>query len=64
MFILGGRLNDVWSSSDGGINWDLVTNSAAWSTRSGHTSVVSDSKIYVLGGSGSIIKNDVWSSSD
>jgi hypothetical protein len=47
------------------IPWRLATSSASWSPRCGHTSVVFDNKIWVLGGGydGSH-RNDVWYSSD
>ncbi|MEO0093009.1 MAG: kelch repeat-containing protein [candidate division WOR-3 bacterium] len=56
--------NDVWYSTDG-INWIQATNSAGWTPRALHTSVVFDNKIWVLGGidvEGR--RNDVWYSSD
>ena len=76
----GSRKNDVWSSSDGA-NWtnanargpavepatDPVTYRSHWSARYGHTTMVFDNKIWVLGGydgEGSDYKNDVWWSSD
>jgi hypothetical protein len=51
-------LNDVWSSTDG-VNWTLVAANAPWSLKDGHTSLVFDDKIWVIGG-----KRDVWSSTD
>jgi len=51
-------LNDVWSSSDG-VNWTPVTVNAPWSAKDGHTSLVFDNKIWIIGG-----KRDVWSSTD
>jgi hypothetical protein len=54
-----GCRNDVWYSTDG-INWTQATDSAGWSPRWGHTSVVFDNKMWVLGGG----YNDVWYSSD
>jgi uncharacterized membrane protein len=56
--------NDVWYSSDG-VNWTRATALAGWSARRGHTSVVFDDKMWVIGGYGnSTFKNDVWYSSD
>ncbi len=46
------------------LRWRLVTFSAPWSGRWGHTSVVFDNKIWVLGGYDGSYKNDVWCSSD
>jgi hypothetical protein len=40
------------------MTWTCATDSAEWSARSGHTSVVFDNKMWVIGG------NDVWYSSD
>ena len=65
--------NDVWLS-DNGITWTQTTSSAAWSARGGHSSVVYDNKIWVLGGLDAVddldndrnieVKNDVWFSAD
>src|SRR5207247_2518077 len=55
---------DVWSSSDG-VTWKLVTNNAQFIGRAGHTSVVLNNKIWVVGGlHESQFLNDVWLSSD
>jgi outer membrane protein assembly factor BamB len=73
MWVMGGYnysggdqyLNDVWYSTNG-VNWTQATDSAGWPGRSGHTSVVSDNKMWVLGGysrSGGY-KHDVWYSTD
>ena len=53
------NFNDVWSSSDGA-TWDLVTGTAGWSARTGHTSVVYNNQIFVMGGYGSA-DNEAWS---
>ncbi len=60
----GANFNDVWSSTDS--IWTEVNSSAGWDARRGHTSVVFDNKIWVMGGSitGSDLLNDVWSSTD
>ena len=58
--------NDVWSSTDGS-TWTQVDAVADWKARSSHTSVVFDSKIWVMGGydgTGTDYFNDVWSSTD
>ena len=64
--------NDVWSSSDG-VNWTQVTDSAPWPPRHGHSSVVYDGKIWVIGGIKETLNGnthsytewtDVWCSSD
>jgi len=57
-------LNDVWSSVDG-VNWTLVTDSAAWAPRIWFSALVYRNRIWVLGGwseSGNI--GDVWYSKD
>jgi hypothetical protein len=69
MWVLGGYYycgggsgvyyNDVWYSTDG-VNWAQVTDSAEWSARAYHTSVVFDNKIWVIGGS----YPDVWFSTN
>ena len=74
----GSNRNDVWSSTDGS-TWtestppgeaskdtDGTDGSAAnwWTARYDHTSVVFDSKIWVLGGYDGGNRNDVWSSTD
>jgi leucine-zipper-like transcriptional regulator 1 len=73
MWVIGGTrgvgyenkgLNDVWYSTDG-INWKQATGSAAFPPRIGHSSVVFDNRIWVIGGSDStVLKNDVWYSTD
>jgi hypothetical protein len=62
-------LNDAWCSSDG-VHWTSATLSAPWIARSGHTSVVHNGKIWLLGGENvstptrTPIYNDTWYSSD
>jgi hypothetical protein len=65
-----GRLNDVWNSSDGK-TWTRVRRTGAakgFHSRSNHTSVVFDNRIWVFGGTGgsqvSIVYDDVWSSTN
>lgn len=59
-----GRFNDAWFSTDGS-NWSQATSEAGWDPRYGHTSVVHDGKMWVLGGwRGDIFLNDVWWSTD
>lgn len=60
--------NDVWYSEDGE-NWTQATSSAPWSVRSGHASVATDGKIWLIGGvrifeGPSVAFNDVWYSAD
>ncbi len=43
-------LNDVWRSNDKGTSWSLVTSTAPWSGRYGHSSVALDSNTIVLMG--------------
>lgn len=52
--------NDVWYSEDG-VTWTQATGAADWDDRIYFTSVVFDSKIWVIGG---YYKTDVWYSSD
>ncbi len=74
LWIMGGwngqpgpiSVNDVWSSPDG-INWTQTTSSAPWSVRFGHSTVVFNGKMWVLGGSDAATGNkkaDIWSSPD
>ncbi len=46
------------------ISWAKATASAGWSARNGHSSVVFNGKIWIIGGSDGSLKNDVWSSDD
>ena len=54
-------MSDVWHSPDG-VNWTCATDSARWPARYGHTSVIFDNKIWVLGGATTYAgeDNDVW----
>ena len=53
--------NDIWRSSDGGATWTQVNESARWSERLGHTSVVlPDGSIVLMGGLDGSFQNDVW----
>jgi len=59
--------NDVWRSTDNGTTWTKLNESAGWSIRYGHSSVVMpDGSIVLMGGAGDngIFKNDVWRSMD
>ena len=48
-----------------GSTWTEATSNAAWTVRSGHTSLVYNNKMWIMGGyNGTNYKNDVWSSSD
>jgi len=47
-----------------GTDWIAVATSAPWQTRSNHTSLCYDGKIWVIGGVGSTRYGDVWCSSD
>ena len=74
MYVIGGRtgggasslVNDVWKSTDGGVNWTRVTANAAFAVRSLHSSVAFGQAIYVFGGRGVSGNhyNDVWKSTD
>ena len=76
MWVMGGAglsggeistYSDVWNSTDG-VNWDQVTDKAAWSARSAASAVVFDGRIWIMGGmgapEGTAHLNDVWYSSD
>jgi hypothetical protein len=59
------NMNDVWRSTDGGKGWTQMAAPAAWSARSGHSSVVlPDGSIVLMGGFDSGYRNDVWVSVD
>lgn len=46
----GGAKNDVYSSSDGGLNWTTVTAAAAWSTRTPRDNVFGyNNKLWLIG---------------
>jgi hypothetical protein len=73
LWIIGGyndpdsaRLNDVLSSSDGGVTWTQVTISGThFSPRSLHEALVFNNKMWVIGGyTDTTIAKDVWSSTD
>ncbi len=83
LYVLGGEygflgtpppyFNDVWRTQNGS-DWELVTASAAWSPRPGHTCDLLDSRIVCFGGYGQspfpldvfgrFSPTDVWSSED
>jgi len=57
------RFQDVWTTTDGG-SWVQMPD-APWAARAGHSSVVFDGKLWILGGTAdagdsSAIVNDVW----
>jgi leucine-zipper-like transcriptional regulator 1 len=57
-------LGDIWYSTDG-MNWTQLTQSFPWEPRFGHTSVVFDNKVWLMGGSVfHAYYNDVWYSND
>lgn len=65
-------LNDVWSSTDEGATWKLVTPDAGWPGRYGQSMVVMpDGSIVIIGGlsyippyNRTVLLNDVWRSTD
>ena len=65
----GRRVNDIWTSANGGTTWSIVTSSANWSHRARHQVVNTGNKLWVLGGSAltgtiSSTTNDVFLSID
>jgi leucine-zipper-like transcriptional regulator 1 len=68
IFSDGTSFNDVWFSSDG-ITWTQSTSAAGFSPRYGHSSVLFNNKMWVIGGctaanNTNILYNDVWYSAD
>lgn len=47
-----------------GDQWTTVTTAAPWGRRMGHSTLVYDNKMWVLGGITTTHKNDVWSTAD
>lgn len=78
LWVLGGQtdvnnaataLNDVWTSTDGGSTWTLVTAAAPWAARGmSYDPVVLNGKLWIVGGgaydaipANRQFHNDVWS---
>jgi len=65
-----GAFNDVWSSGDFGLSWELLTREAPFGDRWGHGGfVTSGGAILIIGGSdwlplGALTVRDVWASFD
>ena len=66
-----GRLNDIWTSSNQGINWQQVPASGHWSKSYSHQSFSYQDKFWTLGGFGiasgqaaNSYRNDIWTSAD
>jgi hypothetical protein len=62
----GQLTNDLWYSQNG-VDWIQATDSASFSVRMDHTSVVFDNKMWVIGGRNTMTEqsyNDVWYSQD
>lgn len=55
--------SEIWYSSDGA-NWTAATLDGPFSKRLGHTTIIFDDKMWVIGGSGFLSNSDVWNSSD
>ncbi len=64
--------NVLYQELHDGSQWESATNSAAWTARAHHTSIVYDNKMWVIGGcapsndcfSGGNLSGDAWYSSD
>lgn len=56
---------DIWTSEDGK-SWELITNKAPWKGRHGHSTLVYQDKIWIIGGGDGVrsLLNDVWYSED
>jgi hypothetical protein len=68
MWVIGGTngtaLNDVWCSADG-LNWEKKPAQSTWSIRYGHSVLVYNNQLWILGGyNGTKVVNDVYNSSD
>ena len=72
MWLIGGKnqsgnfFGDVWNSSDG-ITWTNVQLSAPFGTRAGHSCVVANGTLFLIGGqqgSNNNLLNDVWSTTN
>ena len=73
MWFFGGRngtsgsniYNDVFYSTDG-VTWTSALPSSHWNARTGHTGLVFDNKMWIVGGFdiGGNYKSDVWYSTD
>ena len=71
ILVMGGhdgtaRLNDIWLSSDRGVNWANINASAPWTNRSSFQAVVlKNDHILVMGGHDGITRlNDIWLSTN
>ena len=71
LWVLGGqdqnsdRLNDIWTSSNGGTNWSkIAVLENHWEGRHSHQAFLYDDKLWVLAGQGHNKLNDIWISSD
>lgn len=61
----GTYLNDIWLSTDKGVTWNCICDSAPWKKRAGAGLICLDDRIILLGGTNETFAlDDVWSSSD
>lgn len=73
LYVMGGRdavgaaglKNDVWVSDDG-VEWNRLTDDAAWSARTSFGLVVFNNGMFLMGGTDAagVALNDVWFSTD
>jgi hypothetical protein len=54
-----GNCNDVWFSRDGR-TWTQLKSAVIWSNRHEHSAVVFRDRIWVYGGCGEVLNNEVW----
>ena len=68
VLVLGGYINTVWLSSDGGTNWNEITNTVPWRARDQFQSVVlTNNDVLVMGGwdgEANAFLNDIWLSTN
>ncbi len=66
LFVLGSLFSFPLYAQQGSMDWTQATDSAQWTGRNQHSSVVFNNMLWVLGGNATDVtrKNDVWYSTD